>query len=319
MAITVCVAPSSLVSLFLFFSTIMNKGHYSKKSRRLGEGWHPHFFEPAVLDRFRDDPNYEVSDTRVSTRDGAKVRLSGVQQYVWGRKASGEPCIVVLLPHLSDLSGRDQVHWHSFELPPVEASGARIEQRYKAPMLYGAFPDTISYYEAVFFYLREIEKVFSPEKLLPNLPANQPSFLAPLPFNSRKAMASFAQDLRSLVDMKLTVLADRLTLPQNQANAKTLLKHQRSRDLIRLYFEDHHHYSDAIGDVLKLLQELNGWRVESAHKLVPVEQDQDYVAIQARLMEGLQRGVRAMLIGFIQAENKTPDWTCERILEYKVS
>jgi hypothetical protein len=296
----------------------MDQGYYAKKFRKLGEGWHLHFFEPAVLDRFRNDPNYEVSDTRVSTKDGTEAELSGIQQYVWGHKVDGQPCIVVLLPHLCDLSVRDQLHWHTFELPPNEASGAKVEARYKGAMLCGEFPDTISGYQAIFFYLREIQKVFDPDKLLLNLTDRLPPFLAPLPFNTRRAMASFAQDLLSLLSMNLTVLSTHLTLPASRAKASDLLKRQQSRNLIKLYFEDRGYFSKGIEDLLEAFRELNEWRVESAHKLVPAEQDQDYVAVQAQFVHRLQQGLKIVLLGFIQAEGKTPDWTCETVLQYKV-
>ena len=85
-----------------------------------------------------------------------------------------------------------------------------------------------------------------------------------------------------------------------------------------MYFEDHGQFSQGIGDALEVVRELNDWRVESAHKLVPVEQDQDYLVMQTQLVDRLQRGLRDMLLGFMKAEAKTPDWTCERILEYVV-
>ena len=79
---------------------IMDQGYYTDLFRKLGYNLAAHYFEPAVLDRFRNDPNYKVADTRVSTKYDATTESSPIQQYVWGRKADGQPCIVVLLPHL---------------------------------------------------------------------------------------------------------------------------------------------------------------------------------------------------------------------------
>ena len=44
------------------------------------------------------------------------------------------------------------------------------------PMLHGEFLDTISYYQAIFLYLKEIQKAFDPDTLLPNLPDEPPTF-----------------------------------------------------------------------------------------------------------------------------------------------
>ena len=294
-------------------------GYYTDKfSGHKGLGLVAYFFEPAVLDRFRDDPNYRVTESMVSSKDDSQAESSWIQQYMWGRKGDGQPCIAVLLRHLRFLSTRDQLHWRSFELSSHEAAGAKIEARYRGPMLNGDFPDSISGYQAIFFYLREIQKVFAPDRLLPNVPDSLPPFLAPLPFNSKKAMASFAQDLLSLMGINLTALSARIIQPANRTTASDLLKRQQSRNLIRLYFEDHGLLSQGIEDALDILRELNDWRVRSAHMLVPAEQDQDYLTMQAQLVGRLQGGLREMLLGFIKAESKTPDWTCERILEYTV-
>jgi hypothetical protein len=131
-------------------------------------------------------------------------------------------------------------------------------------------------------------------------------------------MASFAQDLLSLLNMNLTVLAQHLSLPASQAQAANLLKRQQSRNLIKLYFEDHGQFSTDIEDFLNASKELNDWRVQSAHKLVPAEQDQDYLLIQSQLAARLQQDLKVTLLGFIQAEGKTPDRTCQIVLKYKV-
>ena len=244
---------------------IMDQGYYVDLFRKHeGLGLVAHFFEPAVLDRFRNDPNYKVADTMVSTKYDATTEPSCIQQYVWGRRTDGEPCIAVLLRHLRFLSARDQLHWQAHELPPHEASAAKIEARYMGPMLHGDFLDTVSYYQAIFLYLTEIQKVFNPDRLLPNLPDEPPTSLAPLPYNTKKAMASFAQDLFSLLNMSLTVLTQHLSLATSQAKAADLLKQQQSRNLIKLYFEDHGQFSKEIEETLDVLRDLNDWRVQGA-------------------------------------------------------
>ena len=117
--------------------------------------------------------------------------------------------------------------------------------------------------------------------------------------------------------MNLTVLAQHLLLAASQAKAANLLKQQQSRNLIKLYFEDHGQFSSEIEDTLEVLRELNDWRVQIAQ------------AGSCGTGSGLWRcnpslrldcsRVKAMLLGFIQAEGKAPDRTCQIVLRYKVS
>ena len=158
----------------------MKDGHYSKRQRETGYQIEPHFFDPSVLDKYRDDPHYTVTERRVSTKDEAPshVESSGIQQYVWGHEADGSPCVVVILAHLCSLSTKDQEYWQLHELPPKESATAKIDHRYAKPMWEGEFPDTTSGYCAIFLYLREIQKVFEPDTLFPNFDGRFPEFLA---------------------------------------------------------------------------------------------------------------------------------------------
>ena len=182
----------------------------------------------------------------------------------------------------------------------------------------GECPDTISGFEALFCYLRQIQKLFHPDILFPNLPEQQPDFLTPLPYNSKKAMAQFAQHLYSLMDMSLTTLSGHIAATENRATAKKLVRDKKSRDLLRLYFKDHGRCNDDIEVGINALKDLNEWRVQSAHKLVPTDGDQDYLLIASDLVGRLQYGLRAMLLAFMQAEDKAPDRMCNRVLSYKV-
>jgi hypothetical protein len=314
------ISESEMEHLFDHLSTQSprREGHYSRLFQGdHGVGLRPYFFEPSVLDKYRDDPNCELGPRWLGTKDGAPIDSSYIQQYVWGHKEDGTPCVVVLLAHLDSLSARDQLHWKAHELAAEEASKAKICHRYKKPMWDGKVPDTISGFEALFYYLREIQKLFLPDVLFPNLPEHQPAFLTPLPYNSKKAMTRFAQDLLSLMSMKLTTLARRIASPQNQSQVQEFLNRQQSRNLLRLYFEDRGQLNKDIEDGLDALGELNTWRVQSAHKLVPADGDKDYLLIASDLVGLVQYGLRAMLLAIIQAEGKTPDTICARVLNYK--
>ena len=131
-------------------------------------------------------------------------------------------------------------------------------------------------------------------------------------------MASFAQDLHSLLSMNLKVLAGHLKGDEAKNHAKKLLEHGQSRDLIKLYFESHKLFSEKIENAIDALQQLNKWRIERAHKLVSAEQDNDYGKEQRNLVDGIQKGLRAMLLGFAQAERGSTDVICQRILNYRV-
>ena len=69
---------------------------------------------------------------------------------------------------------------------------------------------------------------------------------------------------------------------------------------------------------LDALRELNRWRVQSAHKIVPSEQDRDYRVIQSQLVDRVQRGLNAMLVAFIKAEKAPVDGYREYVLELHV-
>lgn len=299
----------------------MGEGHYSKRARETGYQIESHFFEAKVLDRYKDDPYFEVTKTRVSTKDGAPehVESSMIQQYVWGTTTTREPCVVVILAHLCTLSAKDQEYWRLHELSSEESAGARIEARYSKPILYGEFPDTVSGYEAVFLYLREIQKLFTPDTLFSNFDHRHPDFLAPIPHDSKKAMANFAQDLHSLTSMSMKTLVSRIRSPERREKMKELLKQQQSRNLMRLYFEEHGVMSPEIESGLEAMGELNRWRVDSAHKLVPAEADQDYRTIQKELVDRLQRGLRAMLEAFVKTEGAVADSYRDFVLQLDVN
>src|SRR5262245_38311991 len=161
---------------------MQRKGHYSRLYEKKGWQWRLHFFEPSVLDHFKEDPNYDFYGDKFYTKHDAPIEPSGIQQFMWGRKADGSPCIAALLPHLMTLSYKDQLGWQSKELSRKDSTKAKIEQRYAGPMLYGQWPDTISRYVAIHIYLIEIQKIFHPECLFPALPEEKPDFLAPLSF-----------------------------------------------------------------------------------------------------------------------------------------
>lgn len=301
----------------------MALGYYSDRARRTGLQIEPHFFKPNVLERYRHEPYYEVTERRVSRKDGApdNVERSMIQQYVWGDTPDGTPCVVVLLAHLCTLSDKDQDYWRLHELSAMESATAKIESRYAKPMLDGEFPDTVSSYDAIFLYMREIQGLFAPDTLFPNLDLGTlgtPDFLAPLAYNSKKAMATFAQDLNSLMAITPRVLARRIVSTEGQVRARELISRQQTRNLLHLYFAEHDLASPEITSALEAMRELNEWRVDSAHKLVPAEADQDYRLIQEDLTRRLQQGLRAMLVAFIAGMQTPPDSYRSYVLSLKV-
>lgn len=281
------------------------EGFYSLRARETRYQIEPHFFCPAVLDRYKDHPHYVVSDTRVSRTDGAPddVEPAMIQQYVWGFSATGEPCIVVILAHLCTLSPKEQAKWKNYELSSSEGKSAFIEKRYAKPMIYGEVPDTISAYDAIFLYVREMQRVFEPDTLFPNFDGRHPDFLAPIAYNTKRAMAEFAQDLATFLTVRLENLASRITSEERRQQAAEFRKREQSRNLLHLYFEEHGVMSQDIEDGLNALKDLDEWRNQNAHELVPAVQDQDYRSTQTELVTRVQRGLRAMLIAIEPAEN----------------
>ncbi|MGD0651550.1 MAG: hypothetical protein ABSA97_10500 [Verrucomicrobiia bacterium] len=296
----------------------MRVGYYTKRLRKSNQQLEVHFFEPSVLEKYRNDPNYSLRMTRLSTKHGSGVELSALQQYVWGHKPDGSPCVVVLLSHLNALSPADQLHWKLHEIRRSKRKGPKIDRRYYQPMITGRFSDTISIYEAIYLFLREIQKLFQPDVLFPNLPDEEPLFLAPLGYNSRKAMMQFAQDLCTIMQFNMQTLARRITASDVQSKVADCVKREQRRELLRLYFKQHNALSNEIEQALATLKEINELRKLSAHKLTQAERDKNYFEQQADLADRLQCGLRDMMLAFAIAEKGSIGFLSKRVLDYKV-
>lgn len=296
---------------------MFRSGYYTKRLKKSGNGLEWHFFEPSVLEKYRNDPGYELRETSLGTASGSG-RSSGLQQYVWGHKADGTPCVAVFLAHLRGLHPEDQLHWRLHELRGRIRNTTRVDRRYYAPLVCGRFPDTISIYDALHLYLVEIQKVFQPDVLFPQLLKTKPVWLAPIDHNSRKAMLQFAQCLSALTKLKLTVLAKRVTAPELQKDVKEALTHQRSGDLIRLYFTQHDPFPSNLDETLAAMKELTDLRVQSAHTNAPAVHDQNYREMQIDLVGRLQNGLRVMMLCFAEIEKGPQDTISSRVLGYRV-
>lgn len=224
-----------------------------------------------------------------------------IQQYVWGSTANNEPCIVVILAHLDYLSAKDQKYWRLHELTPAKSKTAKIERRYAKSMLHGEFPDRMSGYDAIFLYVREIQNIFHPKQLFTQFEDNHPDFLALITHATKRHLANFAQHLHSFLTISMTTLIDHIVDAQRLSKAKECRSRQQGREILRLYFQEHCVMSARIELGLSALSDLNKLRVESAHSIVPNSRDKDYRKAQSRLVNKLQRGLRAMLVAFIKA------------------
>lgn len=294
----------------------MGVGPYSRLYRQKGGELHVHFFEPNVLDPYRENPDYAFRGNRFSTKENlAKgIEPSGIQQFVWGSKADGDPCVAALRPHLITLSFKDQLHWKSKELSPAESAGAKIDARYARPMLYGLWPDTMSRFAAVYVYLREIQNIFNPEVLLPALPSNSSDFLAPLSYNSTRSFLKFARDVYTILDIKPSVLARRVS-----SSAKDdLIKRGEKWNLLALYFKERGLLSAAVEAAIGTIKEVNQWRVKGAHTLAPATRDRNYMELQKDIVFRLQQGLRSLLLAFAVIEKGSTDVIDGRVLDLKV-
>jgi hypothetical protein len=290
------------------------KGYYSRLYRRKGGELQLHFFEPSVLDHFKEDPNYNFYGNKFYTKDDATIDPSGIQEFMWARKGDGSACIAALLPHLMTLSYKDQLFWQSKELSRKESTQARIDSRYVGPMLYGQWPDTMSRYAAIHIYLIEIQKMFFPERLFPALPEEIPDFLGPLSFNQKRAFTKFMQDLYTILDIKSSVLATRIKSPEKEA----YLKGNQTRNLLSLYFEERDALSKDIQQTIEIIKEIYDWRVRSAHTIARSQRDRDYKQLQEDLAFRLQSGLRTLLVAFALSEKGTTETITRRVLELNV-
>jgi hypothetical protein len=292
------------------------KGYYTELFRREGGQLALHFYEPSVLDQHKESPQYNFHGNWFSTKENLPepIEPSGIQQFVWARKADGTPCVAALRSHLITLSYKDQQHWQSKELSPDESAQAMIESRYEKPMLYGQWPDTMSRYAAVAVYLMEIHRIFEPESLFPALPEVKPDFLAPLSYNSKRSFIKFAQDLYTLLDIKPSVIAGRVNSPKKER----LLNRNEKWNLVLLYFEERGILSTEIQTAIRTIKEIRRWRVKSAHTLPRAEKDQDYNRLQQDIVFELQDGLRSLLLAFALAEKGTTEVINKRVSELKV-
>ena len=293
------------------------KAPYSTEYDEHGYQLKVYFFEPDVLDFYRDNPHYHFEPTRFSTKDALPegMAASGIQQYVWGKKADGQPCVAALLPHLRMLSAADQLRWSLRQVPHELAKGARIDSRYKDPMLHGRFPTRISCLDAIYVYAYEIQKLFAPDAFFPGLPEEKPDFLTPLTANTERAFVRWCQDLYTILEGSTRTLGTRITSDEKIP----LIKHQRKGDLLRLYTKEHGVWNAEIEEYLDFLRELNAHRVASAHKIIPGgKKDQDYLARQRTLACGIQSALRMLMLSCAQTEKGEIAIIPKRVLEYGV-
>ena len=281
----------------------MRQGHFSYLFHSEGGELAVHFFEPNVLDHYRQHPDYNFHGNSFYTKEdtGKRIDPSGIQKFVWAQKPDGKPCVAALRSHLVILSTRDQMFWHSRELDSAESETAKICSRYMGPMLYGAWPDTMSRFAAVYLYLREISKLFAPDSIFPALPDEYPDFLAPLPYGSKRAFVKFSQDLYSILDMNPTALASRVRSEEKNA----LMKRHETWNLLQLYFEENGVSDERIREGIRVIKELNSWRSKSAHTIQPPIADKDYHQLQGDIMWRLQAGLRSMLLALATVEKKS--------------
>jgi hypothetical protein len=290
------------------------KGYYSRLYQSKGGELQVHFFEPSVLEHVKEDPNYNFCGNRFYTKRDAAIEPSAIQQFMWGRKYDGSPCIAALRPHLMTLSYKDQLLWQSKELNRKDSTEARIEQRYAGPMLRGEWPDTMSRYAAIHIYLTEIQKIFHPERFFPALPEDRPDFLAPLSFNQKRAFTKFMQDLHAILDIKSSVLATRIKSSQKEK----YLKRNERRNLLSLYFEERGALSKEIQQAIETIKKINEWRAPGAHTIQRSDKDQDYNQHQQDVAFRLQSGLRTLLVAFALAEKDSTEMITRRLLELKV-
>jgi hypothetical protein len=293
---------------------VIRTGPYSRNLKKTHAELKPHYFELAVLDKYRNDPNYSLRDHGLGTNEGSGVPSSGLQQFVWGHKSDGSACIMVFLVHLCALSAKDQVHWKLHEIDNPESVGAKIDARYIKPIVHGQFRDTISIYEAVHVYMHEIQKFFHPDVFFPNFHEDMPLLLAPLTYNSKKAFLQFIQDLFVLIEYDMRCLAKRI---KSDKAAEYVEKLQR-RNLLELYFREKLILPDNFDEALSTLKEINALRVASAHKLTRAQGDKNYMELQVDLVDRLQRSLGNMMFAFAEIEKGSEDVLSKTVSEYKV-
>lgn len=260
----------------------MNKGYYKSRFDRTGKQLEVRFFNPDVLDRYKNSPYYILSEANIATKyDVPKnVRRVGLQQYVWGKKKDKTPCIAVLLSHICRLDPQEQMYWKSHELSEKDAKQAKIEARYYKPMVQGKFPDVWTSFDVILPTLEFINKITS-NGLFRKVLAHKPSFLGHITKNSRKEYMAYIQELDKLLSVNINETYLMKNIKSTDKNP--LSEKGEILNLLGLWLDELGIAKNEITDCLESLKSVRKERNKPAHVLFEDDFAGDYILKQKQI------------------------------------
>jgi len=249
-----------------------SKGYYKSRLDRIKNSLEWRFFEPEVLDRYKNDPCYSCESSSI-------IGL-GLQQYVWGVKANGSRCIAVILSHISHIDSKEQKYWRALELNKKESEQARVESRYHRPLVQGKPLNVWTSFSVILPTLKFINQITSPDFLFREVPSDTPSFLQPITKNSKKEYLDYILELDKL--LSTNIMVDSFFKKIKNAQKNTMRGKGQILNLLSIWLEELGINKNDIDRCLKALKTVRRQRKEKAHKLFK-DSSGDYISEQRQI------------------------------------
>ena len=303
-------------------------GKYSKEHEKLGPNIRFKFFELKVLDRYKQDPRYEIKEyavsgslhvkdewySNISKEDNISIQSFGT---AFKEKDNSE-VIVTYLPNLAGLSEKHQSHWESHEIN----ENCSLDQDFYKQELMAEFVDRAHVFDAFIQELAEINKLCSLMGM-PNLFYNSFENKKPADFGwiSKPTYKEYYQ-LLHLMDKLISeninkdFFKGKLDLEEVKPQKDgTRIKNQKGTiNLLNEYFNRFLRFPDPKpkDDMIAMFKKIRKERMKPAHKIEDDIYDESYFRLQKSLVydsyEAI-RLIRLILINHPRAKNYVPpEW-----------
>ena len=248
-----------------------SKGFYKSRFDRTKNSLEWRFFDPEVLDRYKNSPHYSCNSSSI-------IGL-GLQQYVWGTKRDGGKCIAVILSHIHNFDLKEQKHWRAHELDKKEYKYVRVDSCYHRPLIQGKPPNVWHSFDVILPTLKFINQITAPNFLFREIPSDTPSFLQPITKNSKKEYMDYILELDKLLSVNIRVDSFFGGIKNPQKN--TMKDKGEILNLLGTWLEELGINND-IDKCLKPLKTVRKQRKEKAHKIFE-DSSGDYMLEQKQI------------------------------------
>jgi hypothetical protein len=312
---------SNMQLLRLYPSVAEMKGRVGNKFRgrpftkELARGYaqlEPRFFEPLVLEQYRNDPRYWCRFSDVSghisaheeghSRDSDRVFL---QTFGFAYDDDDNRAVAVYLRYLSDFSPEHQQIWKAREL-----SGEYwLHPDYVCGSLYGVFPDHIQILDAILFEQKAINDIARlmgrPPVFKQEFSDGRPDGLTFLLRPTAREYANFIHVLDKILSENIdtaffgteVALTDEVKREAGRIEVKRKGTLRVFEDWLRQHFRPRGD-GDVITAVFKPLKLVRKLRQKPAHALHPDKYDRSLWKQQRDLIVSIYRSLQAIRTAF---------------------